>query len=82
LGAGHPAGAADVFDDDLLAKNVAQPVRDDAADNVGGTACRERHDHGNRPARPLVGLGNPQSCEPDGGEQARHYYGEQAGEQQ
>jgi len=65
----------------LLAKNVAQPICDDAADNVGGTACRERHYHGNRPARPLVGLGNPQSCKPDGGEQARRY-GEQAGEQQ
>ena len=56
LGAVHPARPADIFDDHLLAENIAQSIRQNAADYIGRTAGSERHDHGNGPRWPLVSL--------------------------
>jgi len=49
LGHGDGAGGAgDVLDDELLAKLLAHALADDAGQQVGRTACREGHDHGDR----------------------------------
>ncbi len=51
----HPAGAADILDDDLLPQDLPHPLPDKPAQDVGGASGRERNDHGNGPAR--IGLG-------------------------
>src|SRR5947208_17079002 len=48
------AGARTVFDDELFAEILAQRVRNGARQRVDGRAGRERHDHGDRTARPLL----------------------------
>jgi len=48
------AGADHVLDDDLLAEGLRHVVRDDAGDDVGRPAGRERNDHGDRAGR--IGL--------------------------
>ena len=55
--AGHAAGAADVFDDDLLLQDLGKPRADDARDDVGGAAGRVGHDHGERPVGPALRRG-------------------------
>ncbi len=45
-GGGGAAGADHVLDDDALAQRLRHVRRDDARDDVGRTAGRERHDHG------------------------------------
>ena len=47
-------GAGDVFDDDRLPERAPHPFGDDAGNEVGAAARRERHDHGDRPRR--IGL--------------------------
>ena len=51
---GHAAGAADVFDDDLLAQKLGKAGGEDASDRVCRTAGGERNDHGHRPGRPVL----------------------------
>ena len=46
------AGAADVLDHQLLAERARHVLAEDAGDDVGRPAGRERHDHGDR----LVGI--------------------------
>src|SRR5712691_5955770 len=46
-----------VVDDDLLADGARQPVGDEAADDVGCGARRERHDDADGPRRPALGAG-------------------------
>src|SRR5262249_16804010 len=57
LAAEAAAGAALVLDDDALAEDCAEPVRDDAHQAVGQSARRERHDDLDRPVGVGVGLG-------------------------
>jgi hypothetical protein len=54
VGAYLPARARAVFDDHLLAEDLAHAGRHDAAHNVEGAAGCERHDHDDRPRR--IGL--------------------------
>ena len=42
-GGDHAAGAADVFDDDLLPERLRHAVLHDARDRIGRTAGRVRH---------------------------------------
>jgi hypothetical protein len=59
---GHAAGAGHVVDDDLAADRFAEIVPEDAAEHVDRAAGRERHHHGERPARPAL-LRMRESCE-------------------
>ena len=52
VGADIAAGADPVVDHDLLAQPGPQPLRQDARDDVGAAAGRERHDQPDRPVRP------------------------------
>ena len=56
LGADRAAGARAVVDDELLAELLGQPRRQQARDDVGAAAGRERHDHAHRPLGPFSGL--------------------------
>ena len=49
LRAGDTAGAADVFDHDLLAQNSAHALRHEPAEHVLRSTGRKRDDHGHRP---------------------------------
>lgn len=53
-GRGGAAGADHVLDDDALSERLRHVSGDDARDDVGRTACRKRHDHGDAACR--VGL--------------------------
>ena len=53
-GGGGAAGADDVLDDDGLTERLRHMAGDDARDDIGRTACRERHDHGDAARR--IGL--------------------------
>ncbi|MNT17667.1 hypothetical protein D3C72_1528290 [compost metagenome] len=68
LAADGAAGAVAVFDDDRRAQRLAQRFRVDAADQVDGSACGERHDQGDGAGR--VGVG-PRGQGQDGCAQAR-----------
>jgi len=45
------AGAGADFDHDLLAELAAEPIRQGAAEQIGGAAGGERHDQPDRPVR-------------------------------
>ena len=51
---GGAAGADNVLDDDGLTERLRHMAGDDARDDIGRTACRERHDHGDAARR--IGL--------------------------
>ena len=61
--AGHAAGAADIFDDDLLAEHFAHALPDHAAEHVGRAAGGERDDHGDRTGGIGLGLGRCETAE-------------------
>ena len=73
FGADAAAGAAAVLHHHWLAERVRYPLADDAADDVGIAAGRERHDQADRP----VGIGGEgaarqQACggaKPEAGDQ-------------
>ena len=48
---GRAAGAGDILDHDRLPEARAHLLGDGARDDIGGTAGRERHDHGDRAFR-------------------------------
>jgi len=52
--AGHTARAAYVLDDHLLAQDLGKASAENASDGVGGTAGRERDDHGDRSRWPVL----------------------------
>ena len=52
--AGHAAGAADVFDNDLLAEQLGKARSKDPSDRIGRPTGGERHDHGHRSGRPVL----------------------------
>jgi hypothetical protein len=52
--AGDAAGAGNILDHHLHAEALAHARRDDARDHVGRAAGRVRHDHTDRPCRPLL----------------------------
>ena len=56
LGADIAAGARLVFDHHLLAPDFGQPVGDDASDDVGPAAGRERHHKPHEAVRPGLRL--------------------------
>ena len=55
IGTGHAARADDILDHHGLAQEVAQRWRHDPRNDVQWSAGGKRHDHGDRPARPVVG---------------------------
>ncbi len=55
VGAIHPAGAGDVFDDDRLPQDLAHALSEQPRQHVVRPAGCERIDHGERPCRPLLG---------------------------
>jgi len=62
---GGAAGADHVLDDDGLTERLRHMAGDDARDDIGRTACRERHDHGDAARR--IGLSlrlRRQQCQP------------------
>src|SRR5262249_32939286 len=52
--ASRSARAADILDDELLAKPLGQMLRKDARRNVDWTAGRERHHQGDGACRPIL----------------------------
>src|SRR5207253_18483 len=68
-GAGHELRADDtarprtIVDDDLLAKALAEFVRDDAAEHIRDAARARRYDHSNRLRRKIIGGVSPQNGE-------------------
>ena len=56
-GGGGAAGADHVLDDDALAERLRHMRGDDARDDVGRAAGRERHDHGDGAGRIVLRLG-------------------------
>ena len=55
LRADHTACPTDIFNNDLLAENLAHALRKHSRRNIVRPASRERVDHGDRAAWPLVG---------------------------
>jgi len=55
FGADVAAGARTIVDDELLTHVFRQPLRKDAADDVGSTPRRERDDHPKRLGRVDLG---------------------------
>ena len=55
--------AAAIFDDDALPERLRHEGRKDAADDVGRSARRERHDHRDRPVR-IFGSGRLRATAP------------------
>ena len=53
--ADRAAGAGFVFDDELLAKLAAEPVKDDPRNDIGGAARTERNDDPDRLVGPIGG---------------------------
>src|SRR5690606_6707511 len=63
-GAGVAPGARNVLDVELRAEPAAEPLRDQAGQDVGPASRREGHDHPDRPGGPAgVGAGG---CGPEG----------------
>src|SRR5262249_28176706 len=60
VAAGHTAGAAHIFDDDLLPQKLGKPGGQNAADRVCRATRRKRNDHGHWSGGPLLRL-----CSPD-----------------
>ena len=52
--AGHAARARNVLDHDLAADDFAHLLREQASNHVGRPAGCIRHDHGDRPRRPIL----------------------------
>jgi hypothetical protein len=63
LRADHTVSAGAVVDDDGLPELRRELLADEAADDVGRTARRERHDHPDRLARRLLGMGGWRRCQ-------------------
>ena len=53
-GAGRTARAADVLDDELLAKPIGQMLGEDAGRHIDRSARRERHHQGDGACRPTL----------------------------
>jgi len=70
--AGHAAGAGHVLDHHLLAEDLGEPRRHDAADRVDRTAGRIGNDERHRPDRPILGGGRRGRRERDGGSACRN----------
>jgi hypothetical protein len=62
LGADHARRARPIVDHDLLAEDVADAVLDDASDEIGSAAWRERHDHHDRSIGIVAGVLGGGSC--------------------
>src|SRR5215467_9988939 len=55
--AGHSAGSADIFDNDLLTQMLRKVCRQDAPDDVYRAASGKRNYHGHWPGRPVLRSG-------------------------
>jgi hypothetical protein len=56
IGADRAAGARAIIDDELLAELLEQTRRQQARDDIGAVAGRERYDHAHRPLGPFSAL--------------------------
>src|SRR5207248_5910001 len=57
FGGNRAAGTRSVLDDELLGKSFAQPLPDQAGDDVAVSACRKRDNDADRLLWPLLRLG-------------------------
>src|SRR5204863_8900314 len=67
----HAAGAADVLDNDRLLENFSQPLGEQTGHDVVRAAWREWIDHGERPCRPVGGMGSRREAQANGSKQPK-----------